>query len=67
MNYILTVDSSKIDQVILRLSELDVQITDIIRSTGTIHVSTKSAKKLNQINEVINIKKNAFFLHLLVF
>lgn len=67
MNYILKVDNSKVDKVILKLSELDIKITNIIRSTGTIHVKTKFEERLNEIKDVINVKKEGFFPQLLLF
>ncbi len=67
MNYILKVDSSQVDKIILQLSKMDVKITAIIRSTGTIHVSTTFGSKLNEINDIFLIKKRGFFPLLLLF
>lgn len=65
MNYILTVDSSKVDKVISQLSALNIEITDVIRSSGSIHVNTKASQKLKQLNEVVEIKRERFFSQLL--
>jgi len=65
MNYILTVDSSKVDKVISQLSALNIEITDVVRSSGYIHVNTKTSQKLNQLNEVVEIKRDTFFSQLL--
>lgn len=65
MNYILKMDTDNVDKVILQLCNQDIKITNVLRASGIIHVSAKSAASLENINEVKTVKKEGILPQLL--
>lgn len=67
MNYILKVDTSNIDKVVLMLSKREDEITikNVLRSTGFIFIKTKFINEVKLIAEIIDVKKESFFPQLL--
>jgi len=59
MNYILKVDTCNVDKVVLKLTENDITIKNVLRSVGSIYVQTKFLNKLKLIGEILEVKQES--------
>jgi molybdate-binding protein len=69
MNYILKVETSNIDKVILKLLALGDAITikNILRNEGAIYVKTNLLTEVRSIQEVQDIRREKLIPQFLVF
>lgn len=65
MNFTIKVETCNVDKVIYKLSEKNINIIDVIRASGIIQINTKSTVILQDISEILNVKRDGFLPQLL--
>ncbi len=63
--YLLQVEKSDIDKVVLELMKFNITIVDVFRSSGSIQVKTENKERLDKIKLVKSIKKEGIIPQLL--